>query len=308
MKESNKTGISRRQFLQDASVATLGGSLLLSNRLPLSAQIEKTGAEAIDEVSNVVLVRNRDVLDGDGNARQDVALEMLDAAITRLTEKDEVGEAWAQVVRPDDVVGIKTNVWTPIGTTSAIEQSLKAQVMEAGVAEEDISIDDRGVLQDQVFQRATTLINARPMRSHHWAGVGGLIKNYITFVPDPDNYHEDACSRLGEIWSYPMVQGKTRLNVLVMFTPQFHCVGPHGFSPRHVWQYHGVLVGFDPVAVDTVGVQIIQGIRREYFGEERPMTPSAKHIAAADTQWGIGNASPEQINLVKIGYDEGSFC
>ena len=37
-----------------------------------------------------------------------------------------------------------------IGTTAAVEQGLKIRVVEAGVAEEDISISDREVLQDPV--------------------------------------------------------------------------------------------------------------------------------------------------------------
>jgi hypothetical protein len=233
---------------------------------------------------------------------------MLDAAVTRLTGETDSVSGWRTLFKPEDVVGIKTNVWSPIGTTKAIEQSLKERVMSAGVSAQNIAISDRNVLYEPVFKKATALINARPMRSHHWSGVGSLIKNYIMFVPDPYNYHEDSCARLGEIWTYPIVKDKTRLNVLVMFTPQFHNAGPHGFSPRHVWKYYGLIVGFDPVAIDTIGVKIIQGIRNEYFGEERPLTPPPHHIKRADTKYRIGTADLSKINLIKIGYDEGSFC
>jgi hypothetical protein len=34
--------------------------------------------------------------------------------------------------------------------------------------------------------------------------VGSLIKNYIMFVPDPFNYHEDSCGDLGKYGSCPM--------------------------------------------------------------------------------------------------------
>jgi len=253
-------------------------------------------------------VRNPDVLDANGAPRPEVVLEMLDAAVSRLTGEKDAGDGWRMFIKPTDAVGIKSNVWGPLPTTAAVEQGLKTRVMGAGVADKDIAISDRGVLRDPVFQRATALINARPMRSHHWSGVGSLIKNYIMFVPDPFNYHENACSRLGEIWTNPLVKDKTRLNVLVMFTPQFHCVGPHGFSPRYVWQYHGLLVGFDPVAVDTTGLKIIQGIRNEYFGEERPLSPPATHIAVADTTYHLGTSEPGRIKLVKLGHDEKSFC
>ncbi len=305
MSKNSKTGITRWKFIRDASAATLGGSLLLRSGRPLLAATEDSAAKS---TSDVILVRNSDVLDADGAPKPEAVLEMLDAAVSRLTGEKEAADGWRTLIKPADVVGIKSNVWPALPTTVAVEQGLTTRVMGAGVVDKDIAVSDRGVLRDPVFQRATALINARPMRSHHWSGVGGLIKNYIMFVPDPYNYHEDACSRLGEIWTDPLVKDKTRLNVLVMFTPQFHCVGPHGFSPRHVWQYHGLLVGFDPVAVDTIGLKIIQGIRNEYFGEERPLSPSAKHIAVADTKYHLGTSEPGRITLVKLGYDEKSFC
>ncbi|NNK94967.1 MAG: DUF362 domain-containing protein [Desulfobacterales bacterium] len=305
MKDETKRKLTRRQFIKHTSMATIGGSIMLSSH---GSVFSETEPSAKSTQTDVVLVRNREVLDKRGKPNIDVVLEMLDVAVSSLTGETDSVAGWRTLIKPEDVVGIKTNVWSPIGTTKAIEQSLKARVMRAGVSEHNISISDRNVLHEPVFKKATALINARPMRSHHWSGVGSLIKNYIMFVPDPYNYHEDSCARLGEIWTYPIVKDKTRLNVLVMFTPQFNNVGPHGFSPRHVWKYYGLIVGFDPVAIDTIGVKIIQGIRNEYFGEERPLTPPPHHIELADTKYRIGTADLSKINLIKIGYDKGSFC
>ena len=305
MTNDKKSTLNRRQFIKQASVATIGSSFLLSSHdLPFSAP----AVSAKNMLTDVVLVRNQEVLDNRGRPRSEVVLEMLDTAVSRLTGENDPVDGWRTFIKPEDVVGIKTNVWSPIGTTRQVEQSLKTRVISAGVSERNIAVSDRRVLYDPVFKKATALINARPMRSHHWSGVGSLLKNYIMFVPDPYNYHADSCARLGEIWTYPLVKDKTRLNVLVMFTPQFHNVGPHGFSPRHVWKYDGLIAGFDPVAIDTIGVKIIQGIRNEYFGEERPLTPSPHHIERADTDYHIGTADISKINLIKIGYDKDSFC
>jgi hypothetical protein len=257
--------------------------------------------------TTVVLVRNKDVLDANGSPRYRVVLEMLDTAVTTLTgEKDPV-EAWKTLVTPSDIVGIKTNVWSPISTTPQVEQVLKKRVTDAGVSEANIGIRDRGVWKDSLFKKATALINARPMRSHHWSGVGSLIKNYIPFVSTPWTYHGDSCADLAKLWKLPLVKGKTRLNVLVMLTPQFHGVGPHSFSPKYVWKYYGLMVGFDPVAVDSTGVRIIQAKRKEFFGEERPLSPPPKHIFLADTRHHLGTADPNKINLIKIGYDKEIF-
>ncbi|MCK5005267.1 MAG: hypothetical protein KAS21_09275, partial [Candidatus Aminicenantes bacterium] len=91
---------------------------------------------------------------------------------------------------------------------------------------------------------------------------------------------------------------------LVMFTPQFHNVGPHGFNPKYVWKYYGMLVGFDPVSIDYMGLNIILSQRKVFFGEDRPLSPHAKHIVYADTRHHIGNADPKNINLIKIGYEK----
>jgi hypothetical protein len=106
------------------------------------------------------------------------------------------------------------------------------------------------------------------------------------------------------LWELPLVKGKTRLNVLVMLTPQFHSTGPHSFSPKYVWKYYGFLVGFDPVAIDAIGLRIIQAKRKEFFGEDRPLNPPAKHILLADTRHHLGTADPNKIKLIKIGYDK----
>jgi hypothetical protein len=144
----------------------------------------------------------------------------------------------------------------------------------------------------------------RPMRTHHWSGLGTLLKNYIMFVPSPWAYHGNACESLGSIWNKPEIKGKTRLNVLVMLTPQFHGIGPHHFSKTYVWSYGGLIVSADPVAADATGARIIQAKRNFFFGEERPISPPPRHIEAADATYGVGNSRPERIELVKLGWDQ----
>jgi len=294
-----RRSISRRQFIKSASAAAIGTTLLLSGQEPT--------APAKSGLSRVVLVRDLNVLDENGNPRYAVVEEMLDKGIVALTGKPDPQSAWKTIIRPDDIVGIKNNRWQYLRTTAEVENSIKKRIMEVGVKEADISVDDRGVLQNPIFQKATALINARPMRSHHWSGVGSLIKNYIMFIPEPITIHPDSCADLASIWDLPVVKGKTRLNVLVMFTPQFHSFGPHSFNPKYVWKYHGLMLGFDPVAVDATGLRIIEGIRREFFAEDRPLNPPAKHIAIADSKFHLGTADPQKIELVKIGYDKESF-
>lgn len=294
-----RKSISRRQFIKSASAAAIGTTLLRSG--------QETTAPVKSGRSRVVLVRDLNVLDENGYPKYAVVEEMLDTGIKALTGMPDPQSAWKTIIKPDDIVGIKNNRWPYLRTTAEVENTIKKRTIEVGVKEANISVDDLGVLQNPVFQKATALVNARPMRSHHWAGVGSLIKNYIMFIPEPESIHPDSCADLASIWNLPVVKGKTRLNVLVMFTPQFHSFGPHSFNPKYVWKYYGLMLGFDPVAVDATGLRIIEAIRREYFAEERPLNPPAKHIAIADSKYHLGTANPQKIELVKIGYDKESF-
>jgi hypothetical protein len=284
----------RREFIKSTSSAALAGALYLNSPKELFAQPGKK--------TRVVLIRNKDVLDGLNRPRQNIVRHMLDEAVKALLNEKDPVRAWKRLLKPADIVGVKSNEWRFLPTPRELETVIRERIMDTGVSRKNIGIDDRGVLENSRFLNATALINVRPMRTHHWAGVGSLIKNYIMFVKEPSDYHPDSCADLASIWKLPLVQGKTRLNILVLFTPLFHGIGPHHFNPRYIWAYNGLLVGFDPVAVDSVGVRILLAKRREYFGEVRPLNPPPKHIFLADTRHRLGRADPEKIDLVKVGW------
>lgn len=294
MKQKNVT---RREFLKTGTLAAAASAVLISS--------PKNIWSLPEEKTRVILIRNKKVLDANNKVNTEVIQKMIDDAVKSLFETNNVQTAWKKIIKPTDVVGIKTNVWNYLHTPTELEQSVKNRIMGAGVPEENISIKDRGILNDPVFKKSTALINMRPMRTHYWSGVGSLIKNYIMFVEKPSDYHPDSCADLATIWNLPHVKNKTRLNVLVMLTPLFHSVGPHGFSSDYIWAYNGLIVGVDPVACDAVGLKIIELKRKEFFGEDKPLDPPAKHIALADTRHHLGTADLNKIELIKLGDKEG---
>jgi hypothetical protein len=289
--------ITRRDFIKTAGVAAVGAAI----GLPAMAE------EALKESakSRVVLVRHKDAVDEKGKINAEVIQQMLDQAVMTLLDCPDPVKCWKQLVKPSDIFGIKSNVWQYLPTPWQVEVAIKKRVMDAGVPEKNIGIDDRGVLGHPIFENATALINTRPLRTHAWAGVGSLIKNYIMFTPDPEKYHPDTCADLGALWHLPQVKGKTRLNVLVMLTPLFHGKGWHHFNPKYVWPYKGLLVGTDPVAVDTIGLQIFAAKRRAFFGKARPIAPPPHHVAIADWKYGLGTSDPKRIELIKLGWEDG---
>jgi len=291
--------ITRRDFIRTGTCVAMGSLM----GFPV---VSEEAAKPIAK-SRVILIRDKQVIGSDGSLKETLLENLLDEATAHLLKTPEPASAWQELFRPNDIVGIKTNGWGPLPTPAALESALRNRLQEAGVKPENIAVDDRGIRNNPVFQSATALVNIRPMRTHHWAGLGTLLKNYIMFVSQPWTYHGNACERLGEIWTKPRIKGKTRLNILVMLTPLFHGIGPHHFSKRYVWPYRGLIVSTDPVAADATGARIIQAKRNDYFNEYRPVSPPPRHIQAADATFGLGNSRPDNIELVKLGWDADSY-
>ena len=320
MSDDKKSGISRRDFLKAAAIASA---------VTVAAGCEKKGQagakpdpapgpKAPDKVktaispkptqtpdkARVVLVRDEAVLDSAGNVNPQVLSKMLDDGVVALQQADSAEQAWAELLQPTDTLGIKSNVWKFIPTPPELEEAIRQRAMAVGIDEKKIAIDDRGVLGNPVFKKATALINARTLRTHHWSGIGSCIKNYIMFHPEPWTWHDDSCADLAGLWALPNVKGKTRLNIQVALTPLFHGKGPHHFNADYVWSYKGLIMGFDPVAVDATAVRLLEAKRLLHFGKTQPFGVPPKHVKVAQDKHRLGIFDSERIELVKIGWAE----
>ena len=292
--EKNIKSITRRDFLRGTAYVALFGTL------------ELFGKDKIikGEKTRVILIRHPEVVDSKKRINSKIIQQMLDTAVQALTGEKEPIKAWKRFIKPKDIVGIKSNVWGPLPTPHEVENAIKKRVLDVGVPEKNISIRDRGILRDRIFQKATALINVRPLRTHHWSGIGGCIKNYIQFVPRPWEYHGDSCANLASIWLLSHVKGKTRLNILLALTPLFHGIGPHHFNPAYVWPYKGIFVSKDPVALDALGVHLLEAKRKDYFGYKRAFATPTKHVYLADRKFKLGTSDLNKIELIKIGWKE----
>jgi hypothetical protein len=287
------SGLTRRDFIRLAAYAAVGTAV---------------GAEALAgegmppaKRSRVVLVRDENAVTAGGEINADVIRRMMDKGVSELVGADDPVECWRRLVGTPKLVGIKTNAWGNLPTPAAVEQAIEKRLRDAGAAKGRIPKTDRDARR--MLADCDVLINARPLRSHHWSGIGGCIKNHIMFAPRPSAYHPDSCADLAGVWSLPSVKGKTRLNILVALTPLFHGRGPHHWDPRYVWPYKGIFFSRDPVAADALGAHLLAAKRRLELGDDKPATPT-KHIRMAQVRHNLGLADLDRIDLVKVGWEK----
>jgi len=286
--------VTRRDFLR----GTAGLVMAMGLGSPI---LEAAGAEAR---TRVILIRHPEVLGPDDRVNGTILQQMLDEAVRILAGEKNHGAAWQKFFKKSDVVGVKTNVWASLPTPKEMEEAIRRRLLEVGIPEGNLAVDDRNVRSNPVFQKSTALVNVRPVRTHHWAGVGTCLKNYIMFIRFPWTYHGEACSDLGKIWTLPGVKGKTRLNILVALTPQFYGRGPHSIDRRYLWPYRGLIVGTDPVSVDSVGAELLRRKRVSFFGEDKELDVQPIHIAVADKKYHLGTSDLNRIETIKLGWQE----
>lgn len=308
--------LTRRDFIRGTALSLLGMTIgfpqefsshevCYRDSLPQGAySSDSSFQESTAQIkkSRVVLIRHPEAIDENSQFNAEIIQQMLDEAVMKLFEKKDPVEAFAQIIKPSDIVGIKSNVWSFLPTPAEVEMAIKKRLLSVGVKEENIAIDDHTVKTNPVFVNSTALINVRPLRTHYLAGISGCIKNYIMFADSQPAYHPNNCAELGALFHLPQVKGKTRLHVLCVLTPQYHGTGPHHFNRRYVWHYKGLIVGQDPVAVDTIGLKLIMAKRRQELGPDQELPPVPKHIQIADTKYGLGTSDINRIELIKLGW------
>lgn len=281
-----KFTITRRDLLKGAAYTTLGVAMGLDPLRALTAEADTK------PITTVVIVRSKDVLDKDGNVAKPVLEKMLDKGMAELSGKKSVPDAWKQYFKPEDAVGIKMSKMitvTHTELTDAMTQRLNA------IDVKNVTTWDRDAKKPEEF---TALLNTPGMKSHWLSGVGVAIKNYAGCHPKPSQYHADSCADLAEMWEYPTLKGKTRLIVIDALKVLYN--GGPQVDPRYMWDYKGLIFGTDPVAVDTVCLNIIQKKRNEVQPPQWIISPPPKHIEVADKKYKLGTSDLSKIKIVEL--------
>lgn len=289
--ENNPKCLTRRDFIRGTVGATLAVSVM-------GVPWVDAGA-AVGRPSLVYIVRDKNVMDAGLRVDAEILKAMLDRTVLQLTGKSNIQEAWTELIKPDDIVGlVPTPHLNP--THPELVDAVKVSLMEAvGISEKNIIMAQGGKSKPKP---CTALICMPALKGHWLTGIGTVIKNYIMYSGHPSDYHQEDSAKLGEIWLIPEVKGKTRL-VLVDAIHPLCDKGPQP-DPRYKWPYNGLLAGTDPVAVETVCLKILTEKRNALRGEPWPITPPPICVEAADKAYGLGTSKIEQIKIAHFGWEE----
>ncbi|MBI5678384.1 MAG: DUF362 domain-containing protein, partial [Planctomycetes bacterium] len=142
--------------------------------------------------------------------------------------------------------------------------------------------------------------NVPVMKDHGIAGVTlclknlafGAVNNTQRFHPTP--YFCDPAS--AEICAHPVLSGKVRLHIVDALQACFDG-GPASMKTWTMWNEERLFLGTDPVAIDRIGLEIIDRKRKE--NNYSSVFQKARHIATAEKK-GLGVYDRKNIELLEL--------
>ncbi len=323
----------RREFLKSALAAALGGSACWRSAL---AQRADSKTPSLPARSAVYQTYSKRSLRGT-RLDADVVREMLDRAMMKWGRCEQPVEAWKKVASPADRVGIKVNCIgrNNLSTHPEVALAIVEGLRSAGVDPQNVVIFDReeSELNDagyrpaavgqarishiagysariqfpfgstrlaQILDDLTVLINAPVLKDHQLAGVTIAMKNLSHgLCENPMDFHGNNCEPgISHFFGADPIQKKLRLNICDAVIGAFDG-GPTGMTNAGKWPCGSLLVSADAVALDRVGMDLIEARRRErgLMSLTRRGTPPRQIIAAA--KLGLGNYLPGKFELVR---------
>lgn len=150
-------------------------------------------------------------------------------------------------------------------------------------------------------QHCTAMINVPVLKDHSIAGISVSLKNLFGAIDNPNKYHQDGCDPfVADLCSTEAITSKSRLIICDALTAQYE--GGPPYMPQWAWNFNGIMVGTDPVALDQVAYEILDGKRTE---EGLPSLAEAgrepTYIAtAADAGHRVGTNDPGRIDVIHV--------
>jgi uncharacterized protein (DUF362 family) len=264
--------------------------------------------------------------------------EMLDASITALTGLDKARDGWSVLFSPEERIAIKVNafrnglIWTHVPLVTAVTDSLQ----DAGIPAEQIVVFDyytseletagfsinqdgpgvrcygsesnytqegtvngRNTELSDILLECDALINMPVLKSHMIAGISFALKNHYGSVSMPSLLHSNIENAIAELNALSPIKDRTRLIIGDALTA---CLKYRGSYPywSSDWKGDSILMSFDPVAIDTTALQMLERLLTDEGDSPASILAMATPCLESAVELGLGTNDPANIDLAEV--------
>ena len=147
-------------------------------------------------------------------------------------------------------------------------------------------------------------INLPVLKDHSIAGLSGCLKNMYGAVNNPNKYHGDNCDPYAaDVSNLEPIKKRHRLSIVDATRIQYN--GGPGFDSRYLFYYNGLVMSSDPVAADSICLEILEHLRAEDNLPPLEKVGRPVNFLRTAEQEGVGVADRNliELNVINIGED-----
>lgn len=127
-----------------------------------------------------------------------------------------------------------------------------------------------------------------------YSGITASMKNHFGSIADPSALHETIHQSIAELNAHPLISDKTRLIIADGIFTQYKWT--NGRNQEDIETTNQILIGLDPVAIDSIVWNTIAAIRKK--NNLDPLSPSPEYLSIANSQYGLGNTDLRRIDII----------
>ena len=255
-----------------------------------------------DKPSRVVICRRQQLFNSGIRPEKSAVKTLLKQSLEAFFDQKNTGRSLNGIFNPGEKIGIKVNCLSgkSMSTHPELAYAVAELLIDSGVQASSIRIWDRkdkdlsgagyqlnrgrgikvsGVDTDgygktliahrsigsffaRVLEESDKIINIPVLKDHGIVGVTLGLKNFFGAIHNPHKYHLNAGDPyIADLYSHSLIRDKVKLTIIDGITAQYEGGPPP--MPQWQWNYGGLIVGEDPVAVDWTGLDIIETKRSE---------------------------------------------
>ncbi len=172
----------------------------------------------------------------------------------------------------------------------------------AGYEDEESSFGSAKIRVSKLLTReCDVIINMPILKDHMMAGVTFAMKNMYGTVDQPRNLHANNCNpAVADLNCIPVYRSKIRFVIGDAMSSVYD--GGPSFRPERLWYPNALIIGQDPVALDTIAWELLEKKRVEAgLGTFKAAGREPGYIAAAAAaERNLGTNDPLKIHRVEI--------
>ena len=337
IESENPRGTTRRDFLKASITTALACSLPTAPGHANAEDSRSSGygltppdyapnwLEREPQRSRIVDVSSESVLQA-SVINPTILSDMLEQGVRNLTAERTTSASWRMILGDARKIAIKFNSVgaNTIKMNDPLALVLVAQLVDAGYDRSDLALVEipefihrqtgTGAIPDgwlgeilvgdelepakQYLSMADAIINVPLVKTHQIAGMSCCMKNLShASIRHPARFHSDGCNPyVAQVISNRAISSRLKLNIV----NALRIVIDHGPDARagDILDYKTLLFGFDPLALDSMGMSILEIERRK---ANLPPAINVRYLtSAAEMKLGRWRAADIERTAVKV--------